>query len=258
MIDFEGGKAILGIVTDITARKQQEKQSARQQERLERLALKAATAQEEERRRIAYGLHDDVAQIVAACRYKLTGIPDRDAPTTGEIDNLLAAAQERLRTLSFELASSTLYQLGLAPALEELCEIMSARYGVRFDCASRCDLPLKDQVLADILFQSARELLFNVVKHAGVSSANVVLACDDALARLSVEDRGRGFEGDPQNGDTGLGLFGIRQRLRPVDGRLDVRSKPGAFTRITIEIPLSGRAKPPRGIANAHGRRKKA
>jgi signal transduction histidine kinase len=93
-----------------------------------------------------------------------------------------------------------------------------------------------------LLFECARELLFNVVKHAGVKEARVVMERSDDEVRVAVEDRGRGF--DPaliqsvRLDSAGFGLFSVQQRIELLGGRTEIHSAPGQGTRITLVAPI--------------------
>jgi signal transduction histidine kinase len=206
-----------------------------------------ASAKDAEQRRIAEGLHDDVAQLIAASRMKLQLIarcddPDQVRRILDETDELIAQAHERLRSLSFELASSTLFRLGLKAALEELCEGMSQRYAAHFSLECERDFGVLPEETATILFKSARELLFNVVKHSGTDTARILLSSENRGIKLIVEDRGKGFKELPgvthRGNGSGLGLFGIRERLEDIGGTIRIESEPGQYTRIILWLPF--------------------
>lgn len=238
---------LTGLLRDITARKAEDRERIVNQERLRRLAARLASAQDEEQRRIAEGLHDDVAQLLTACSIKLAIArvaydPAIFCTAMDDADAILAETQESVRRLSFELASSTLYRLGIVPAIKELCDCMRERYGITLEVTALApELPL-DRATATVLFKSVRELVFNVVKHAGVSQCQVVLSVEDGCARVTVRDEGRGFErlpADPAGASgEGYGLFSIQERLRDLGGRMDVASDPGVETCVTLWVPL--------------------
>jgi PAS domain S-box-containing protein len=239
---------ITGVLRDITARKELEEKQAGQRDRLRRLAARLASAQEEEQRRIAQGLHDDVAQLLAACGVKLTlaGTEPREARRRAlheEVQALLRQASGKLQSLSFELYSSALRRVGLGPGLLELCEAMSRRYHMSFTLEGGDVVGKLEDDTETILFNSVRELLFNVVKHAGVQEASVSLSRTQERLRVVVEDCGRGF---PDGGihrkgidvAQGLGLFAIQERLDSIGGTLRIESTPHVKTRVTVSVPL--------------------
>ena len=236
-----------GVTRDITSRKQTEQLIVKKQKRLHKLAAKLAMAQDKEQRRIADGLHDDVAQLLSACSVKLATLPHNDDPVQygqilDDIQELINTANEKVHLLSFELSTSTLYKLGLQSAIEELCESMSQQYGVHFSFQGHRDSVELNENLAIVLFKAVRELLFNVVKHAGVKQASVTTSYEDNMLRLQVEDHGVGFAQKISNEEyisgKGLGLFSIQERLRDLGGKMHIESHPGKCTRVTLIAPL--------------------
>ncbi|MBT3192671.1 MAG: PAS domain S-box protein [Verrucomicrobia bacterium] len=234
---------VRGITLDITERRQAEA-------RLRRLASKLATAQDDERRRIAEGLHDDVAQLLTACSVMLGVASKMDDATkrnaiVDDIDGFLSEAGEKVRSLSFELASATLYRLGLREALEELCGTMNERYNTQFSITEGEPLENLDESTATALLKAARELLFNVVRHAGSPKARASLVQGRDCLLLTVEDSGQGFpsqgdDGQPYVGQ-GLGLFSIEERLRELGGDMQIQSTPGEGARVTLRVPMGKR-----------------
>jgi len=246
LVDYEGDKAIMGILTDITARRKAERLRIKHQNQLRHLAARLASAQDDEQRRIAEGLHDDVAQLLTACSIKMAVADKTSDPAEArgiheEIDQLLRETNEKVRSLSFELSSSTLYRLGLAEAVHELCEAMRTRYGVSFQTRGPALSHKLDEPTATILFKAVRELLFNVVKHADVEEAWVRIAEDERGLKLTVEDHGKGFpeawSGERLHAGHGLGLFGIRERLQDLGGKIEIDSTPNVRTEVTLRIP---------------------
>ena len=225
--------------------------------RLRQMSGKLATAEDDERRRIAEGLHDDVAQLLAACSLMLGAAAKADDSEqrnaiVDDIDGYLREAGEKVRSLSFELASATLYRLGLRDALNERCETMNAQHESQFTLTAGPPIEKMDKPTATALLRATRELLLNVVRHAGVREARVSLTLDGDDVLLAVEDSGHGFpiqeDGQPDVGQR-LGLFSIEARLLAVGGKMQIESTPGAGTRVTIRVPMK-----PRNMANDEGR----
>ena len=140
------------------------------------LASRLADAQEEERQRIAEGLHDEVCQLLAACQLKLAEARDsKDIEKRNRLvdaaDRILNEASDEVRGLTFELSAASLFDGGFAAAARDLCAYMTESHGVTFevDCANE-DLGIPER-LRPTLYHSLRELLHNVVRHAGVDHA---------------------------------------------------------------------------------------
>lgn len=238
-----GRLGFLVISEDITERKLSEQQILSYQERLKSLAAAVVLAEERERRRIGAGLHDDVGQALAIVKIKL-GELCRSAAESGsvqkleEIRGMLDQAIRSTRTLSFELSSPVLYELGLAAALQELGERMEKRGGIQFHFrAERWRNPGAE--LAIVLYRSVRELLFNVVKHARASHVRMAIDASGDQVRIVIEDDGVGFAAAGQVFDAsgGFGLFTVREQLIHAGGGLEIDSSPGEGTRVRLFAP---------------------
>jgi PAS domain S-box-containing protein len=239
----DGRLEFLVISEDITERKLSEQQILGYQERLKSLASAVVLAEERERRRIGAGLHDDVGQTLAIVKVKLgelrgSAAESESAQKIEEIRGLLDQAIRSTRTLTFELSSPVLYELGLAAALQELGERMERRNGIRFHFrADRWWDPGAE--LAIVLYRSVRELLFNIVKHARASHVRMAIAASGDQVRIVIEDDGVGIAAAGQVFDDsgGFGLFTVREQLIHAGGRMEIDSSPGEGTRVRLFAP---------------------
>lgn len=217
------------------------------QHKLRGLASQLAQAEEQARRSTAADLHDGVAQLLAACKMRVDGLrtrlQDRPAEQLEDIGEMLDQAIVATRTITLELSPPMLYDLGLEPALSWL--VARVRDKLNLECELVDDgrpKPLDPEVRL-ALFQSVRELLQNVRKHAGVDSVRIQLQRDDGNILVTVEDDGVGF--DPalaeENPDEhhGFGLFSIRERISLLGGGFRIDSTPGRGTRVIISAPVS-------------------
>jgi len=232
---------------DITERKQAEGELLRHQQQLRSLASELSLAEERERRRLAAELHDTVGHALAFLSMKLDAIAE-PASSAGlaaplqEIRGIVGKTIDETRSLTFEISPPILYQLGLEPALEWLAERFSKRYGI--PCGYADDgkaKPLDDDVRV-LVFQSVRELLVNVAKHAQAKRAKVSAERDVDDMYVAVEDDGVGLDTSKLNpqgvATSGFGLFSIRERLEHIGGYSEIVSRPGQGTRVTIVVPL--------------------
>ena len=233
-------------IIDITDRKKAEKRRITHQYQLRRLSSILSLAEERERRRIAVELHDGLGQSLAMINIKLGALHASEAATdpagpVQEVRELVKHAIQRIRSLTMELSSPILYDLGLEAALEWLTENFKQTHGLRcvFVCERRRVLSLSNDLRA-LLFSATRELLLNVVKHAQAKTANVSVRCDNHTIRISVADDGVGFVYNPHVTltDHGFGLFSIHERLIHLGGGMEVDTKPGQGARITLVLPL--------------------
>lgn len=249
--------AIAQRLGDIVERKWAEQQLHEQQERLRSLARELVRTEDRERRRIAGELHDRIGQTLATSRIKLGMLIEeqpegRLADELRALRDLIATAVAETRTLIFELSPPVLHEFGLGAALEWLTEEARRQYGleVRLD-RPRQRLDLADELRSE-LFRCARELVANVARHAGVGVARIALAEGDGSVRLLVEDDGVGFDVERVRADMlrtrSFGLFGLRERIEQLGGRVDIDTAPGRGARITLVVP-QGAGRPDTGPA---------
>ena len=149
------------------------------------------------------------------------------------------SALESVGRLAFALRPAALDEFGLVAALKGLGGGLEELGGPKV--AFEIDLPAGVRLPADLetsLFRITQEALTNVVKHAEATTARVILTCQKRTLLLAVEDDGRGFSPAHAN-QGGFGLVGVRERVASLNGALDIQSRSGAGTRLTIEVPLA-------------------
>ncbi|MGD0679138.1 MAG: chemotaxis protein CheB [Polyangiaceae bacterium] len=240
----EDAVVVVAFVTDVTERREAERQIRVYQERLRRMAFDAALTEERERRRIAIELHDRIGQALALAQIKLTSLGGELAGASRvAVDGavaLLAQAIADQRTLIFELSPPILYDLGLKEALGWLAEDLEKRFGVHIDVVDDgAEKPLDDTAKA-VIFRAVRELVMNVLKHAKAPATVSLRRSDDHL-EIDVKDRGIGFDPEaPTDGptDRGFGLLSVREQIVGLVGTLKIESAPHQGTRVTIRVPL--------------------
>lgn len=209
------------------------------------LAKKLMAVEESERRRIAQLLHDSHQQLIVAAKYRAEMLQgDAYAPEVNDVgrqvSEILAQALEATRSLTMELAPPILYGVGLVVALEWLARWMQEHHNL--DVVVNGTLPMTKVPtdVSSLLFQSVRELLLNVIKHAGVKQATVFVALDNQQLSVVVTDEGVGFDvATVRENARSFGLFSIQERVASLDGRLDIVSVPGRGTTSTLTIPLA-------------------
>jgi PAS domain S-box-containing protein len=246
---------MLGVVIDVTERKRAEVERARltsalaeRERQLQELVGRLILAQEEERRRIAYELHDGVAQTAAGAHLHLRGFARRHLPERPEVRQELEQAVElaqravrEVRTVVGELRPTALDDLGLEEALRaEVDELR--KDGLQVELTADLGPERLAPEVETTLFRVAQEALRNVRKHACATRACVRLRRTRRAVTLEVRDWGRGFRPSSAQAGAGpgerVGLLGMRERVGLLGGRCEVRSRPGAGTRILAEVPL--------------------
>jgi len=216
--------------------------------RLQALATELTLAEQRERKRLAAELHDYLAQMLALGRMKVAQLRPKISPNAekqqliADIDDLFHKAAEYTRTLMAKLNPPVLDDLGLPAALTWLAKEMPLHNLMVEVRLAQEHVPLPDDQ-AILLFQSVRELLINVAKHARTDRATVALQVDEQRRLyIEVQDRGRGFDpvADRKAAGSHFGLFSVKERMEAMGGRLDLKSAPGQGTTATLVLPLEG------------------
>jgi signal transduction histidine kinase len=242
-----------GSGRDVTAMREAESALAQHDSQLRALATEITLAEERARRKLASELHDGPAQNLAGMAMQLAelkrGMDDRDQlQLLVEAEQVLADATTQTRTLMLELAPPGLHESGLVEALRWLANRVSEQQRVTVTVDDDgTPKPLEDQVSV-LLFQTVRELLQNVVKHARSKRATVRCLILDDMFSLDVIDPGIGFEVNAidrlPTRQGGFGLFSIRERLKLMGGSIEIHSIVGEGTTVRIRVPL----KPQHGL----------
>jgi signal transduction histidine kinase len=218
---------------------------------LQALATELTLAEQRERKRLAAELHDYLAQMLALGRMKVGQLRPKISPDPtkqqliADIDDLFQKAAEYTRSLMAKLNPPVLDDLGLPAALTWLAKEMPLHNLLVDVHLGQEHVPLPDDQ-AILLFQSVRELLINVAKHARTDRATVALHVDEQNRLcIEVQDRGRGFdpEADRKSGSH-FGLFSVKERMEAMGGRLDLKSVPGQGTTVTLLSPLAHLCEP--------------
>ncbi len=232
------------IATDMSERVQSEA-------KIRSLASKLTLVEQEERHRISQVLHDDLQQRLFAIKAQLSFLddiaercqfPPEAYVELKQIQEALSETVAITRNLSIDLNPVVLHGEGLAEAINWLAFRMKEQYGLQIEIEARHSFNELDHPMRMLLFQSIRELLFNVVKHAGVSEAKVIVEQKDGYGFVTVSDEGKGFEAETVMKDVKIahGLLIVQDRLDLLSCTIEVNSKPGQGTRVVIAFPVEG------------------
>ena len=223
-------------------------EARRMEENLRSLSNQVLHAQEEERKRISRELHDEVGQALTAVSVTLATLKNGrnvDLPIIGrklaDAQQLLQESMQVVHGFARELRPTILDELGLLPALRSCLKAFADRTGlaVRFSAN-----PMAEQLNGDqktVLFRVAQESLTNVAKHAEASCVDVVIRKVGENIRMDVADNGKSFRETPNHrakGERRLGLLGMQERMRLVNGTFTVRPDPGHGTLVRVLIPF--------------------
>jgi PAS domain S-box-containing protein len=235
----------LGTVQDITLRKIFEKKLKNREEELQALGGKLISAQEDERRRISRELHDDMNQRLAvlalniqSAQKKKGTLPLMDQ-TLQKLYDGVSSLSDDVRHLAYQLHPSILDDLGLEVTLRSFVDDFSKWEGIPVTFTATDMTVALPQELASCLYRVAQESMRNVSKHAQATQVDVRLIGVDGGVRLSIQDNGKGFGMKKMKSDKyGLGLIGMQERVRVVQGTFEVKSAPGQGTEITVWVPI--------------------
>jgi signal transduction histidine kinase len=207
-------------------------------------------AQEEERHRVAYEIHDGFTQMAAAAYRRLELFaehrPQESAQDQQELEDAVALVRRTVEEARFVIANlrpTTLDDFGLATAIRmQIEELQTEGFEASYeDTLGEERLP---GPLETAFFRVAQEALTNVRKHAHTQRVRVALGLSDGSVRLEVSDWGRGFTPAEIKQGAGpgerVGLSSMRERIALLGGRLEIRSEPGNGTSVVAEIPLQG------------------
>jgi signal transduction histidine kinase len=224
-------------------RRKQSERSSRE------LAGRLIHAQEEERRRIAAELHDDVCQRLALVCLQLdtmrAGPPCSEESLMRELSVLYDETDQissDIHQFSHELHPSILERLGLIPSLRRFCREFAAHRKIAVHFSTDGEEAVLAQEAALVLFRVGQECLMNISKHSGAESCDVLLRFSRDRVTLEVRDAGHGFDPDERKEAIGIGLQSMRERLRSVSGTLRIRSAPNRGTEVHAEVPIDGAA----------------
>jgi len=236
---------VLARTTELEARN---KDVLIQSEQLRELSFRLMEMQDEERRRIAREMHDSAGQTISALGMNLTQIINAVRSTNPRVTRLAEEARtfaeelgKEIRTTSYLLHPPMLDERGLRAALGWYVEGLKQRTGIDVDLRihDEFERPSSDIELA--IFRVVQECLANVHRHSGSKSAHIKIARESANLVVEVRDAGCGITADElaniRNKGGGVGLRGMRERVRPFGGDLRVNSRPGHGTTIVVTLP---------------------
>jgi PAS domain S-box-containing protein len=242
-----------GIVRDITARKEAEKflwqresELQQSQEELRALGAQLISAQEDERRRLSRELHDDMNQRLAMVAIHIQSIQgslsksDPMQETLQHLNEEVSSLSDNVRHLAHQLHPSILDELGLVVALQSFIKDFSKWEHISVTFQPQEVPPMLPQDISLCVYRVTQECLRNVAKHAQADRVSVEVMGSETGLQLIIKDNGKGFSPEAvRRGTHGLGLIGMKERIRAVQGTFDVKASEGIGTTITACIPLS-------------------
>ncbi|HEV2400926.1 MAG TPA: sensor histidine kinase [Candidatus Sulfotelmatobacter sp.] len=224
----------------------------RAEEQLRHLSLRVMNLQDEERRHIARELHDTAGQTLAAIKMSVALIAQsiKNRPELqlliDDLNALTDGALQEVRTTSYLLHPPLLDEAGIASATRWFVEGFARRSGIEVQCniPEKMDRPPRECEL--VLFRVLQESLTNVHRHSGASSAKITLQRTNGQLQLEIEDNGKGISEerlrrlDTSAAHTGVGIAGMRERVRELGGLMEVQSA-GQGTTVRVVLPITHR-----------------
>jgi PAS domain S-box-containing protein len=242
LVEIDGELCGLTVIVDITERKLADEVVAG-------MSRKLLEAQEQERRRIARELHDDINQRLALLSVEIDRMKEVSPVTYGELRSRMDELGKRtseisavVQSLSHDLHSSKLEYLGLVSEMRGFCKEFGEKHKVKVDFDSEGMPATVPQEISICLFRVMQEGLNNALKHSGVKLFEVKLLGLSTEIRLAVRDAGKGFDPELTKDTPGLGLVSMQERVRLVKGTILITSRPLSGTQINVRVPLQAGA----------------
>ncbi len=265
----EDGTALrlVGLVSDVTESREAEEERnhlkayleqqvaektaerTEQSDRLRALADRLGRVEQRERKQLAKTLHDNIQPMIVSARMHLwelkrTNKELHSLDTVDKVEHILEEALASLRSLTVDLSPPVLKSEGLAGALSWLSSRMKTQHELSVILYADRTVEPESEETTVLVFDCVKELLFNVVKHSGVTAADVAVSGTPGESlRVVVSDQGRGFDRDAvrkQNPrEMTFGLFSIQERLAYIGGEMVVETEPGRGTKITVVVPAA-------------------
>lgn len=244
-------RLIYGVAVDITRRKSVEEKLESSQDELRRLAGYLQKVREQDRTTIARDLHDELGQQLSTLQIDITCLetqllPGQEKIAQGlrEMEQQLDASIRTVQRIATGLRPSLLDDLGLAAAIEWQAKDFTKHTHISCPTSIHPEPMAVDPELSTALFRILQETLTNVARHAKATEVRIEVRQDGGGATLEVRDNGRGIEPRELSSPQSLGLIGMRERIRPWEGTLEIIGKPGQGTTVRVFVPSTGGARP--------------
>lgn len=239
-----------GVVLDITDRKQAQEELERSHKELKKLINTLDTLREEEQKRLAQEMHDDLGQLLTAMKMDLSVLAQhlpgngKDAKLLKQLDNindLVNAMVTSVRRIISDLPPKILDEAGLFDALALLGKNFEKRHQIKCRVHLPELVPVFEQKTAASVYRMIQESLNNIAKHACATEVDIRVSLTEKHAMLSIADNGKGFSAADLQKAGSFGLIGMRERVASLNGKLRIESADHAGATIYISIPLDAK-----------------
>jgi signal transduction histidine kinase len=235
----------LALTREVAERRVTEERLRESEENLRALAVHLQSVREEEQIRIAREIHDELGQALTGLKMDLTWLAGGLRPEqkglvekTTAMFRLIDGTIKSVRRIASGLRPEVLDEIGLAAAISWQARDFQVRSGIRCNVELPADGPELDQARSTAAFRIFQEVLTNVARHAHATRVDVRMGVAGETMWLKVQDNGKGISEAKINSPKSLGFLGMRERVLPFDGRIDVDAQRGKGTTVTIQIPL--------------------
>lgn len=232
------------VISDVTQRRRESLEQEQAREALRKLSQRLVEVREEERRRIARELHDELGQRLTALKMELASLApkSRRTPLRERIAGMLEMLDDTvasLRRISADLRPLMLDDLGLDAAIEWLARDAARRMGIEVTVRLDDSVPALDERMSIALYRMVQEALTNIARHARASDVHIELSQQSGELVLSVCDNGVGFPERAEAKEGSFGLLGIRERALALGGTMEVDNPPAGGGRLCVRLPLA-------------------
>jgi signal transduction histidine kinase len=234
----------LALTREIAERRRAEEHLRNSEENLRALAARLQSVREEESTRIAREIHDELGQALTGLKMDLTWVakklpPDQKtlAAKTESMFGLIDGTIQSVRKIATRLRPEVLDELGLAPAIEWQAKEFQKRSGIRCKLSLPADTPPFGPERSTAAFRIFQELLTNIARHANATRIDITMHADSGVLVLQVEDNGKGIDGAATFSSKSLGLMGMRERVLPFGGEIEITGVQGEGTKVKVSIP---------------------
>ena len=238
-------QGVFAAARDVTELKKVEEELKKSKELLEKLNQHLIEVREKERNEIALNLHDDLGQKLTAINLDIAWLKSRigvqSKPVREKIEEMCSMIKETIESIkqtSALLRPAILFDLGLVPAVKSQLFSFEKQTGIKCNLYFRPEEFVLEDRLSLILYRILQESMTNIARHSGASKADINLYVLKNKIRLIIKDNGSGIEKNKVNSFKSLGIAGIKERVKSVNGKMNIVGAPGSGTMISIEIPL--------------------
>ena len=249
-IRLSDGIANIVFITDITERKKAEEEIKKSKKLLKALNKHLIEIRENERAQIAINLHDDIGQKLTAMNLNLAWVKSRIGVQSQVVKNkledislLINETYENIRKISSDLRPSILFDFGLIEAIVLQLKKFENQSGIRYSFNYKPAEFKIDTQLSLAIYRILLESLTNIIRHSQATFSEVSLNLIDSRVELVIKDNGKGIEKEKINSLTSMGIMGMKERVRLVNGKLLIAGKKGSGTTIKVSIPVTNRKK---------------